>query len=67
MSTALYRALIEANATEATAKEAAEQIDGYKQDVAGIDKRLAVIEAMVKAIVGLNTAILLLLVGQYIA
>ena len=43
MSTHLYKALVEANASEATATEAAEEIDSYKQDVVALKTKVDII------------------------
>ena len=43
MSTHLYKALVEANASESTATEAAQEIDSYKQDVVALRTKVDII------------------------
>ena len=43
MSTYLYKALIEANASDATATEAAHEIDTYKQDVIALKTKVDIL------------------------
>ena len=59
MSACLYKALIEANASEAGATEAAREIDTYKQGVAEL-------KVTVRIIPGLLIAILVILVAPLV-
>ena len=59
VSTYLYKALIEANASEASATEAAREIDTYKQDVVEL-------KVTVRIILGLLIAILVILVAPLV-
>ena len=59
--TALYRALIEAGTSEATAKEAAAEIDTLSKDMSEIKVLLAELRIMIRILVALVIAIFLLL------
>ena len=59
--TALYRALIEAGTSEATAKEAAAEIDTLSRDISEIKVLLAELRIMVRILVALVIAIFLML------
>ncbi len=59
MSTYLYKALVEANASEASATEAAREIDTYKQDVVDL-------KVTVRIILGLLIAVLVILVAPLV-
>ena len=59
--TALYRALIEAGASEETSKEAAAEIDTLSRDISEIKVLLAELRIMVRILVALVIAIFLML------
>ena len=59
--TALYRALIEAGTSEATAKEAAAELDTLSRDISEIKVLLAELRIMVRILVALVIAIFLML------
>ena len=54
MSTYLYKALIEANASDATATEAAHEIDTYKQDVIALKTKVDILLAGVGILIALG-------------
>ena len=56
MSTFMYKALIEANVSEATATQAAQETDEYKRDVIEL-------KTPVRIIIGLLVAVLVALVA----
>ena len=54
MSTYLYKALIEANASDATATEAAHEIDNYKQDVVALKTKVDILLVGVGILIALG-------------
>ena len=59
MSTFMYKALIEANVSETTATQAAQEIDEYKRDVIEL-------KTSVRIIIGLLVAVLVVLIAPLI-
>ena len=54
MSTYLYKALLEANASDDTATEAAQEIDTYKQDVIALKTKVDVLLVGVGILIALG-------------
>ena len=54
MSTYLYKALIEANASDDTVTEAAQEIDTYKQDVIALKTKVDVLLVGVGILIALG-------------
>ena len=55
---ALYRALVEAQASEETARRAAEEVAAYESRLAGIERDLTVLKWMVGTTIALTVLIL---------
>ncbi|MDE0157928.1 MAG: hypothetical protein OXI88_16890 [Gammaproteobacteria bacterium] len=54
MSTYLYKALIEANASDTAATEAAREIDSYKQDVVALKTKVDILLVGVGILIALG-------------
>lgn len=61
MSTYLYKALIEANVSETTATDAAQEIDTYKQDVTALKTKVDIL------LVGIGILIALGVIDKFLA
>lgn len=67
MSTLLYKALIEANVTEATATDAAQELDNYKLDVMSLKQDVAALKSKMDILlVGVGLLIALGIIDKFL-